>query len=209
MNIPFFNRSKKYPYKIGTSQKIFRVHITKTAGTSLMRALKFNRPNRKIGIRKHYFVRQIIDIEGQDAWDKAFTFTFVRNPWDRMYSLYKFKVRKGELGDVESAISFDTWLRREVVNMDGDIYNRSRPQVEWLLDHKGNIDVDFIGRFENLENDTQKLSKIINRNIALEKFNVSPKKGHYSKAYTKELADLVAQYYVEDINAFGYSFEKV
>ena len=54
------------------------VHISKTGGTSVEAAL---------GIRHDlHTARELISVYGEYAWDEAFTFSFVRHPWDRAYS---------------------------------------------------------------------------------------------------------------------------
>lgn len=46
-------------------------------------------------------------------------------------------------------------------------YEKIRIQVAWLKDFNETIDFDFIGRFENLEEDVNTLGKLLNMNIRL------------------------------------------
>lgn len=56
------------------------IHIVKTAGTSLGHSMKFNRSAQSNKTKKHYFAKEVIGIIGQEHWDAAFKFTFMRNP---------------------------------------------------------------------------------------------------------------------------------
>ena len=71
--------------------------------------------------------------------------------------------------------------------------------------------VNFVGRYENLENDFKVVVKELGlgKDIALPHLNSRNhrRKGrHYTEFYTKETRDLVAEIYAEDINMFGYEF---
>ena len=81
-------------------------------------------------------------------------------------------------------------------------------QTNWLKNNKGEIDFDFIGRFENLQEDFDKVCDqldIDRRQLAeAKKLN---KKPHYSKFYDSKSIELVRELYQEDIEYFNYEFE--
>jgi hypothetical protein len=81
-------------------QVIF-VHNPRTSGTAIRRALLHGKdPNANISPpfdqpggeliknRKHVFARQARAETPADVWDSRFKFAVVRNPWDRVVSLY-------------------------------------------------------------------------------------------------------------------------
>src|SRR5271165_5684282 len=91
-----------------TFQFIF-VHVPKAAGTSLTNHLsKFSRYcdleiggtslgealqpefKRRYGLSKHSSAREIRETIGEDIWHKYFTFGFVRNPYERAFSIFHF-----------------------------------------------------------------------------------------------------------------------
>ncbi len=203
-----FNQKDAYPFYLKKRNDIIHIHITKTAGTSLVHSMDFNRSNKSYGTKKHYFSKEVIDIVGQEHWDNSFKFTFVRNPWDRLYSLYRFRLRKNKIISEEQGNSFNLWLKSIINLQDSDPYKKSKPQTEWLKNFDNKIDFDFIGRFEELEHDVEKLGKLISMKINLPHINQTLPIIHYSNAYDNELEDLVHKHYKGDIDLFNYSFER-
>ena len=61
-------------------QNYIFIHINKTGGTSIERALG--------GKFQHKTAREKIAELGEAVWQAKFTFAFVRNPWDKMVSQY-------------------------------------------------------------------------------------------------------------------------
>ncbi len=160
-----FKNKTNYPFYIKNREDIIHVHITKTAGTSLVHSMNFNRSNKSRGTKKHYFSKEIIDIVGQEHWDDAYKFTFVRNPWDRLFSLYRFKLRKGKIPSEKQGNTFGLWLKKSISLLDKNPYQKLKPQTQWLKNYDNKIELNFIGRFENLEKDVQKLEKELNMKI--------------------------------------------
>jgi len=81
-----------------------------------------------------------------------------------------------------------------------------RPQTYWLKNFAGKIELDFIGRFENLQLDFQ----VVQQNITSPPDRLPHKlKGSgddYRQYYTNETQQLIFDYYQEEIQLFGYSF---
>ncbi|MEX0408467.1 hypothetical protein ABGN05_22665 [Aquibium sp. LZ166] len=72
----------------------------------------------------------------------------------------------------------------------------------------GNLIVDFVGLFERLENDLNAaLADRIGRRLDLKRVNAS-KHAHYSTYYSSELAEEVGRRCRQDVEAFGYRFER-
>lgn len=84
-----------------------------------------------------------------NKFNEYYKFTFVRNPWDRMVSFYRYRQRK------YGAKNF-TWYILGNKFHDLDIQ-----QLDYISDKQGKILVDFIGRFENLYQDFNELGEII------------------------------------------------
>jgi len=68
------------------------------------------------------------------------------------------------------------------------------------------ISVNFIGKFENLQNDFNNLlSKLGSENIQLPHIHKS-NRSRYRTYYSEESKALVEEFYKKDIQEFGYEF---
>lgn len=191
----------------GREDVIF-VHIKKTGGTSIRDALPFQEIDIHRSL-KHYSVRHIIDSIGQEAWDKAFSFAFVRNPWTRIHSLYRYL--KAENNHIVAHLpDFKSFLR---VVLDRNASVRSNhlpaglPQVDWLQDHQGQIQLSFLGRQENLEADFNVLLSALNLpQVALPALNRTPSPSPQDRLapYDREMKSWMASLYERDFDTFGY-----
>ena len=133
---------------------------------------------------------------GEDIWNSYYKFAFERNPWDRQVSFYFYKTR-----GKDSPPTFNQFLKNKTKAYVGnyDIY---------AID--GEIAVDFVGLYENVDKDFSKAQKEIGikEKISLPMANVSNTKDArgYRQHFTDETRDMMAQWYSRDISAFGYKF---
>lgn len=85
--------------------------------------------------------------------------------------------------------------------------SRTHRQLEFLTNKDRKMNIDFIGRFENLQKDFNQICKTINIPfIELPKLN-STSHDHYSK-YNEETKKIVAEIFQKDIDYFGYKYEE-
>ena len=198
------------------TKQAYYVRLPKTASTSVMQVIEgqpniFNEdcfrrlddPPKQSTVQEGLASRNR-RLLGEDFWNNSFTFTFVRNPWDRLVSAWKHfhpdwpfeqyvKHIATVLFDRDSKFWTDVW--------------HTLPQYGHLHDDRGQLVVDLVGRFENLERDFNLiLTKIGAPKIELPMLNRT-KHSHYSEYYTPSLVDIVEDLYQKDIEAFGYSFE--
>jgi hypothetical protein len=144
---------------------------------------------------------------------KYFRFTFVRNPWDRLLSAWADKCGAESNVDLSrfgmpKGVPFAHFVDAacELNDLYTDVHLRS--QVD-ILHIRGACLPDFIGRFENLKQDWErvllalKLSK--DRRVELPQMQRSAHEG-YRKMYNQQMAQKVATRYARDIEFFGYSF---
>lgn len=188
--------------------KCIFVHIPKNAGLSVCYTLFGNTggSHRKIVDYKKIF--------SPVTFKRYYKFTFVRNPWDRLVSTFFF-LKNGGLTEkdrvwaqehLEQFDSFDAfvkgWLTEENINNSLHFQH----QYGFLEDEKGTIAVDFIGRFENIEEDFKIITDKLNIKRTLKKTNTSKRKEDYRAYYNQETKAKVGIIYKRDIELFNYEF---
>jgi|LULM01.1.fsa_nt_gb hypothetical protein len=154
-----------------------QVHIPKTAGTTVSFSLGLNKDRihdnnpdaqkhwlygplsvKQYGLPyQHLTASQIKQEVGKETYNEYFKFSFVRNPWDRIVSEFcwaqqntprHYKGRNNKFNE----------LIHDLENGDVDKYNhRLNSQACFLKNEQGEMDMDFVGRFENFENDWTRL----------------------------------------------------
>ena len=158
----------------------------------------------------HLTAKEARDILGQNLWEKLFTSTIVRNPWDRMFSFYSY--RKG-VRSIPAKWSF----RDYVLALRNFVKNKHLPKIfdygpyyyqmaDFVLDDDGKILIDYIARYENRKQDLQYIGSRIGL-PTLGQFihtNKSRKENaHYSQFYDDETRELVRELCAKDIEMFG------
>jgi len=121
-------------------------------------------------------------------WNAYYKFAIVRNPWDRAVSEFSWRhsLKNGWEPSTNFAEFLDYCQYRIENKPKRDIYwTHAQPQVDYVCDNKGNIILDTIYRFENLNDAVDDIGKKLGLSIQLEKHNSSKHK-HYTEYYTKE-----------------------
>ncbi len=213
------------------------VHIAKTGGTSVRVALKklsrrdgFFIPTfvchrisalcqHRIGTKlpRHAAAITAREMLPRDIFDGLFKFAFVRNPWDRLVSAHFHFVRERQ--DVLQAINVKTFdeFARWLVS-EGQFYRGARctlvdvfrrPQFEHLVDHDGVGLVDFVGRYERLASDFGKVADRLGvARMDLPHKRRAQRRPDYRTHYTDSLAELIGNYYRNDVTKFGFAFDR-
>ena len=191
------------------------IHINKTGGTSISRALKIRRnPTTPINITKnHRTAMQTKEVVGKEVWDKAYKFTVVRNPWSKVVSEYNYRVAKNQNELSVKKIPFNDWVVRTYLEKDPFYHENPiwfMPQVDWLIEEDQKIHMDYIARIENLKKDFKNICRDLRLRVRLPKKNVSRgEKKHYSLYYNADTAMIIKNHFARDVEYFGYSFETI
>jgi hypothetical protein len=154
-------------------------------------------------VHGHISVTQLRPHLPSETWDSYFKFGFVRNPFDRFISTCFFLNRKNPgfkrnaTATMKRAITFERFKQRILV----------RPYSELLTDDKEEIAVDFVGRFEDLQQSFDAVSERLHLpSTDLTTKNTSEHDA-YTEYYDDELREKVAEFYARDLRMFGYDFE--
>jgi hypothetical protein len=174
-------------------KKIVYIHIPKTGGTTI----------EKIFFNKNSSSEHITITEYSNYYD-YFIFSFVRNPYTRIISVYNYFINGGNksLGD------------KNIINRDVDInnflkeYNETnlkflKTQYSYLQDSKN---IDFVGRYENFDNDLKQICNSTNTNFIDVHYRVTPYKDY---SIEPEFIDMISSIYDIDFIKFNYKKIKI
>ena len=177
------------------------IAVTKTGSTAIEKAISQYQDIKTCHKHKKY-----VSIRNEYPFvDSYFKFAFVRNPWDWAVSWYFYRKDRPNSNNTKN-ISFKKWIKEKASTAYNPIgIGLSVAQSDFICDEYG-VKVDFVGRFENLQEDFNTIcDKIAIPRQQLCHLNKSEHE-HYSRYYDDETRDLVAQRYAKDIEYFGYEF---
>jgi len=216
------------------------VHIPMTAGQSiehffltlhglswLDRApllLKYN-PNKEKGPMRlaHLFASEYVSCGHIDKkrFKDYFKFTFVRNSWARLVSEYYYR-------NYHDTMSFKDFVLNGLPtkSLYTGSYRHIIPQYDFLYDKSDNLLVDFVGKFEQLQEDFDYVCSKINIDESkLPHVNSSNKSAtmnektknllglkrqrkqlNYTDYYDDDILKVANKMYAKDIATFGYVF---
>src|SRR5437764_10884791 len=143
-----------------------------------------------------------IDI-GRKQFESYFKFGFVRNPWDRVVSLYE----RREALELRAQMTFHQFA--EWIQYSSSTCIHSSPhryQLDWFVDPNGKMLADFIGRFERLQEDWAFVTRKLGLSEELPHARANPRTRHYSEYYTPRTRDIIANKFKIDIERFDYEF---
>ena len=218
---------------ISQEERYLFIHIPKTAGTSLTHAMIKETGISPTSIQgvdgkdheiiTHSGALQLKQMLGKH-YDGLYSFSVVRNPWDRMVSLYNFKIqsaqqrltgkrpqkpgtsKEGDMKEIAylSTLGFERWLLEG--DCDSHLYGESLtrlPQLCWLTDEDGKVIVSHIAKFEDLDSELKKLQERFRMNFEGPTGNPSIH-APWSLYYNEETFACVQARFQADIQMFGY-----
>ena len=138
---------------------------------------------------------------------RAFSFAVVRNPWDRVVSMYHFGKEMGlaHLFGLSNNLSFEDFCETLHSRATDRLFIAAFKQVEWT---HNSIEVNKILRFENLSQDFSDMIKdhdIQGISPSLPHINRTNHK-HYRDYFTSNTQKIIRSTFEEDCDVFKYSF---
>ena len=184
-------------------------------------------------VEKHESIRQIRSNTPEDQFKDYFKVGFVRNPWDWLVSYHSYYntygssekkvLKEGKYQRISNrfaGLSFGDFLSKveeelEEYNMNEDhdrssqVHYPHQPQHKYLVDDDG-IVIDFVGRYENLQEAWSSLRDKLNidnryRDMELSRLNTSERE-EYRTYYKDKDIERVHELYKRDIELFEYSY---
>lgn len=216
---------------ISTEYNFIFVHVPKTAGDSVTRALEpFARPLKRtiwksirrrlplkdkvetVYLRKHDPASRAIARLGREVWDSFHSFAVVRNPFDHAVSHYEFmkQFRIPSVARKVAAMSFSEYLdyRAKPPFWNDTFFARLPNQSYFLTDAKGEIAVGRLVRFEELSTDFPAACLEIGLGeIELPHVNKTKSKTEkkpYRDYYDDNSVKKVLSLYADDFRLLGY-----
>jgi hypothetical protein len=176
------------------------LHITRTGGTSIEVALAGQDWWCISPRTKHLSASQIRSQSGEERWNNYFKFSVVRNPWDRVVSMFA----TGWWMDGERQPDAEAEFEHFIENLaphPNEIYS------SLMYSEIINEPLDMIIRYEALQEGFDKVCELIHRPRVLLGREESRERLHYSVYYSDTTRRRVAELFRKDIEHYRYVFE--
>jgi len=194
---------------LSEKHKYIFLHIPKTGGTPIYKHLvtHFNGAHKQVHLKASTACRRL----GSNIYKEYFKFTFIRNPFSRMVSWYFWILQEAKIKkEINNPGTFDNFIKNHIqVYSDQPLelqaYSFRENQVDFITTSKG-IKPNYIGRFENLENEWKRICEILKFKYI--KLDVYKKQdyGNYKDYYNDELIKIMNKRFKKDLDAFKYKY---
>lgn len=146
------------------------------------------------GFYNHMPAVEVRALVGDETWKSSFKFAFERNPWDKVVSVYWFRYRK-----FEARPAFEEFIEQDGLRSDFELYSVD-----------GELAVDFLGRYEELEQDLASVGERIGITLAgmlpKAKSGYREEGRHYRDYYSERTRRLVEAMFHREIALLNYTF---
>lgn len=137
-----------------------------------------------------------------EKWDEYYKFCFIRNPYDKIVSGWNY---------VSPKVPFGQFIQKPKQKSCWDYWHVFMPQVRHIINEKGKIGVNFIGRFEDLETDLGKVLTKLNlipRPFPEQKKNARKHLPHQAYYNNPKILDRVNDLLKEDFEMLQEHYKK-
>jgi len=178
---------------------IYHVHINRTGGTSVAEALGMPHAG-----ERHETV--VVVKRNTAMWAQMQTFAFVRNPFDRLLSIYLNRCRTLKSYD---GLSFPEFIEKACKGTADGRTIMTAPCANWLSVRVGGqfgVGVGFVGRFEALDVEYARLCDWLGIQAPPLPHRGATDHGSYHGYYTVRMQRMVERIFRRDLEWFGYTF---
>ncbi|MEQ1739015.1 MAG: sulfotransferase family 2 domain-containing protein [Methyloglobulus sp.] len=186
---------------IDKARRLIFIHIARTGGTSVETALVGQDWWNIDPLTKHISASQTHQLYGEEIWGAFKKFSTVRNPWDRVVSMWAtgwWTENNVPLEDGKSPT-----LREFVKKL------QPHPNEKYNSLHYHNIldeKLDFILRYEHLQHDFSAMLKASNLPDIVLPHLEGRTHGHYRTYFDDDTAAIIESLFKKDIQEYGYTF---
>lgn len=189
---------------VSHSKKLIFIHVHRTAGTSFSNMLRQHLGGDMEEFSQHSNAKTL-DHDLFENYHDYYKFGFVRNPWERIFSWFALIHGNKQQPFAQARINFENFLEDDQASdFSTNFFHYNA--LDYFTNHKGELIVDYIGRYENLNNE---INTILNQfNFPLTEIphvNVASPKD-YKRFYRDKSHDLIAEKCKKDIAYFNYRF---
>jgi hypothetical protein len=203
---------------ISKKNKIIFVHVPKTGGSSIEKCLVnifdenisvngdqtivkgvLKKPKKNsFNSLKHATAEELKLQYGEEIFNDYVKFSVVRNPWDRLLSLYYWSAGKSK--PYNKKLFINNFLPKEPDNSPRSVWTLNK----YLCDKEDNLLVDNLINFDDLNNSFNDFCvKISLGEKKLPHINArKTQKFGYKDIMDKEVIEMIGEYYKKEINKF-------
>ncbi len=172
--------------------KFMFIHVPRTGGTSAQQMWK----RWHNGEKKHTTYPELVKQFPTRAFHQYFKFGFIRNPWERVYSMF---CKHNRQDSVDTSKGFKHWM------FDEERTDSQRHKQSAFYFLKG---VDHVAVYENFEQEWDYIFETIGIPRAQLPFSNKFRSDDapYKDFYDDEMQEFMIKYHKEDIEYGGYTF---
>ncbi|MCH8474642.1 MAG: sulfotransferase family protein [Opitutales bacterium] len=155
----------------------------------------------------HVPASQVRKMLGDTVYDGLFTFTFVRHPLDRFFSLFNYRVL---VGDLSRDLKFKDYAKHlqkvSTRHPDSPFYKSPYflTMSDYILNEKDEPLVSKIYKFENREPAINEIEQETGCSFTGKHYEKSEGRENYFDQYDRETAEVVQDFFAEDFKNFNY-----